>query len=301
MVQRILVVDDEPFNLEIVAEYLEELGCELVLLPSGQEALDTLQADNNFDLIVLDRMMPGVDGMAVLRHIKADTQLHTIPVLMQTAAATPEQVKEGLEAGAYYYLTKPYEPDTLIAIVRTALTEQAHRKTLLVEAQQSASTIQLLREGCFEFRTLEEAQQLASLLSRCTPNPAGVAMGLSELLVNAVEHGNLGISYSEKSALKMEDRWTQEVEQRLQNPKYADRFAKLYVNRCNDEMVYRIEDDGEGFDWKRYLDFDPARAFDPNGRGIAMARQLAFVSLKYEGRGNIVEARVSLSQSAIGN
>ena len=122
---RILVVDDEPFNLEIVGEYLDGMGFDLVYAESGTEAWDVLtRPGERFDLILLDRMMPGLDGISVLRQIKADEALRHIPVIMQTAATSPEQVREGLAAGAYYYLTKPFEGEALQTIIRSALDDQ---------------------------------------------------------------------------------------------------------------------------------------------------------------------------------
>lgn len=297
---RLLIVDDEPFNLQIIAEYLEQTDYELVLANSGSEALARLEAgggtafDPPFDLIVLDRMMPGLDGMEVLKRVKEDPRLAVIPVIMQTAAAAPEQVREGLAAGAYYYLTKPFEPDALVTIVRSALNDRLERRALELEVSQQAGTVNLLRKAEFRLRTLDEVRMLAGFASRCAPSPGGVVMGLSELLINAIEHGNLGITYAEKMALKRQDRWHEEIERRLAQAQYASRYATLHIERTDTAVIYTVTDQGGGFDWKPYLDFDPSRAFDPNGRGIAMARQLAFSSLRFEDSGRVAVATVSL-------
>ena len=116
-------------------------------------------------------------------------------------------------------------------------------------------------------------------------------MGLVELLVNAVEHGNLGITYAEKSALRQASRWEDEVERRLSQEPWRSRRARVALRREGSQVEFTITDEGAGFDWKPFLDFDPARAFDLNGRGIAMARKLGFSSLEYRGAGNIVVVR----------
>jgi DNA-binding response OmpR family regulator len=117
--ERVLVVDDEQLNLYIIEEFLENEDIELVLHHKPLEAWASLSApDSNFSLVVLDRMMPDLDGMEFLRRMKREARFVDIPVIMQTAASSPDQVREGLEAGAYYYLTKPYEPEALISIVR---------------------------------------------------------------------------------------------------------------------------------------------------------------------------------------
>ena len=106
---RILVVDDEPLNLAIIEEYLcEEPSYVLDTAAEGGKCLvGTLAARPGYDLVILDRMMPILDGMALLRRMKGDARFSDVPVIMQTAAAAPDQVREGLAAGAYYYLTKP--------------------------------------------------------------------------------------------------------------------------------------------------------------------------------------------------
>jgi CheY-like chemotaxis protein len=294
--ERVLVVDDEQLNLLIIEEFLEQEAVVLDLETDSLAAWDRLQAaDGNYSLVVLDRMMPGLDGLEFLRRIKREPRLADIPVIMQTAASTPDQVREGLEAGAYYYLTKPYEPDALVSIVRAALEDRRIRREMGGRVARPEDTQTLLASAEYHFSTLDDIARLVPVLACLCPSPDTVAPGLSDLMVNAVEHGNLGISYKEKALLKWEGNWEGEIERRLGLPQYRDRFGTVRYQRLEDRIVFTITDQGEGFDWKRYLTFDPERAFDPNGRGIAMARMLSFSSLEYLGRGNVAVATVSLS------
>ncbi len=291
---RILVVDDEPFNLDIVSEYLEDGGYALEMASSGEEAWDILHnSGRSFDLVILDRMMPGIDGMEVLRRIKADVQLGDLPVIMQTAAASPEQVREGLAAGAYYYLTKPFEPESLQSIVQAALDDLRQRRNLSQRIELHVEAFRTLENGSFTFRSLDEAHALAALAASLCDEPEIVVLGLSELLINAVEHGNLGIRFEEKSRLREDGRWEAEVARRLAMDEYAGRQARLTITSRDDGWDFEVEDDGDGFDWSNYLELAPERAFAPNGRGIALARQLAFTSLEYQGKGNRVKAMVA--------
>ena len=120
-------------------------------------------------------------------------------------------------------------------------------------------------------------------------------MGISELLVNGVEHGNLGLSYAEKSTHKREDTWQEEINRRATLPENQGKRVRLSFSRNHDTVTLRIRDEGAGFDWQRFLEMDPERAFDPNGRGIALARMLSFSRIVYEGCRNIavsVDVRV---------
>lgn len=296
----LMVVDDEAANLEIIREYLDgDPRYETRFDLSAEHALAHMLApDAKVDLLILDRMMPGMDGIELLRRLKADPRFRHIPVIMQTAAAAPDKVLEGIEAGAHYYLTKPYLPEALLAIVRSALADLADRRQAARAARARAEALRLMEGAQFRFRTLEQATGLAGLLASLCPEPEMAAMGLSELLVNAVEHGNLGIDYAEKSRLRREDRWEAEIARRLDLPEYRGRAATVTVERLPARLAFTVADEGGGFDWRAFLDFSPARAFDPNGRGIAMARRLCFESLAYPGRGNVVTATISMNPGA---
>jgi hypothetical protein len=144
--------------------------------------------------------------------------------------------------------------------------------------------------GTFEFRTLDEAHRLAGMLSGYCQNPTCAGLGLIELMINAIEHGNLGISYLEKSELKRENRWEAEIAKRLNEPHWHSLKATIEFELIEGEVVFTITDQGEGFDWVPFMEFDPARAYDMNGRGIAMARTLGFKHIEYRGVGNCVVA-----------
>lgn len=293
--ERVLVVDDEQLNLFIIEEFLEQEDIELELHSNPLEAWDSLiAADSDFSLVVLDRMMPELDGMELLRRMKREARFADIPVIMQTAASSPDQVREGLEAGAYYYLTKPYEPEALISIVRAALEDRRARGQLRSRAARLEEAQKLIRSVEYRFVTLEDVSSLVPVLAGMCPVPDVAAPGLSDLMVNAVEHGNLGVTYQEKSLLKWEGDWEAEIRRRLALPQFCERFATVRVERNADSVVFTITDQGDGFEWQKFLSFDPDRAFDPNGRGIAMAKMMSFSALDYEGRGNIVVARVNL-------
>lgn len=286
--QRLLVVDDEPFNQEIIGEYFEGTGLLLDSAENGEIAWALLDSGVSYSAVLLDRMMPVLDGMSLLRRMKADERFRAIPVIMQTAAGNPEQVREGLSAGAHYYLVKPYERESLLSVVRGALADAAARRDLRQKLAEHESALQLMASGSFSFRSLEEAAILAAFIAQACPQPEAAALTLSELLINAIEHGNLGISYAEKSLLRREERWSEEVAARLALPANAGKRVRVTLARSDPGISIRVVDEGEGFDWRRYLDFDPARAFDPNGRGIALARMSGAAIIEYQGSGNTV-------------
>ncbi len=287
----ILVAEDEEVNIEIITDALMDEPYRISVAKDGVEAWELLQKKpESFDLILLDWMMPRMDGMEVLRKVKSHRILKTIPVIFQTARAKNDEIIKGLQEGAYYYLTKPYEPETLVTIVKAALTDYASYKSLKEKIEQTANAISLIKSGRFEFQTLTEGNNLATLLANACPDPRKSVVGLWELLMNAVEHGNLSITYDDKSKLNEKNEWNKEIERRMSLPENVDKKVSITCESSDDEIRFLIKDEGEGFDWKPYLILHPDRVFDNHGRGIAMAGIQSFDRIEYKGKGNEVLA-----------
>ena len=111
-------------------------------------------------------------------------------------------------------------------------------------------------------------------------------MVISEILTNAVEHGNLGITYDEKTVLIAENGLAKEVERRLAMQEYATKRVTLALKRTDREITVEIEDEGKGFDFRKYLRMDESRVFDNHGRGIALTSE--YLKLQYLGSGSKV-------------
>lgn len=291
----ILAVDDEQLFLDLIQSHLKNLeeSCIVEVAHSGEEAWELLEANpDHYDVILLDRMMDGMDGIELLNRVRGHWILSDIPVILQTAKSDKEDIIEGMQAGAYYYLTKPFERELIRSVVNTALSDRLQHKALKQTLQERNESIKLLKNALFEFRTLEEAKSLAGLLANACENPSQIVTGLGELVINAVEHGNLAISYEEKSKLKASMAWDNEIENRLRMPEYKNRRATIEIQRTAGAVNFIISDEGNGFDWQPYMDFAAERMMDNHGRGIAMANKLCFDELQYEGKGNVVKASI---------
>ena len=117
---KILIVDDEPFNVDLLEQELEDLGYVTMAATNGQEALDKVAAETP-DLILLDIMMPVMDGFSACRRLKENDETRLIPVVIMTALDGLEDRIRGIEAGADDFLTKPVNPRELTARIQTAL------------------------------------------------------------------------------------------------------------------------------------------------------------------------------------
>ena len=117
---RILVVDDEPDIRELIGDTLRFAGWTTLFAADGEEALTRIAADPP-DLIVLDVMMPRLDGRSVVQRVRADPRTAATPVVMVSARGQAADVERGLAAGAAAYLVKPFSPRELVATIRSLL------------------------------------------------------------------------------------------------------------------------------------------------------------------------------------
>lgn len=290
---RLLLVDDDDFICSVMEAGLVQLGYQVEIANDGWLAWNKLQSvPNHYDLVLLDKNMPRMDGITLLKQLKSDPGLAKLPVVMLTGDHHPEEVAEGLAAGAFYYLIKPAAPQILDAVIINALEDRRRQEELREIVSHQESSHCLIRRGEFAYRTLAEARGLALLLASASQNASRTITGYSELLINAVEHGNLEIGYGEKSRLLAAGCWLEEIERRLSSPQYAARRVEVTLENSDQAFTVTITDQGPGFDWRRYLEFEPERAFDLHGRGIAMSKSFSFDRLEYRGNGNSVTAIV---------
>src|SRR5262247_1726041 len=179
---RILIVDDQPMNVDILKTRLAVHGYELLTATDGAEAL-AIASTQHPDLILLDIMMPRIDGIEVCKRLKADTSLPFMPIIMVTAKADSKDIVAGLDAGADEYLTKPVDQAALVARVKSMLRSKAlHDMVREQAAHLEAQAEQLAAWN----HTLEQrvADQLAAL-DRMDRLKRFFSPSLAELLVSS--------------------------------------------------------------------------------------------------------------------
>jgi adenylate cyclase len=153
----ILVVDDMPQNLDLLARRLASQGYEVATASDGEEALARV-SELAPDLVLLDVMMPRMDGIEVVRRLKADPSHRHIPVILVTAKSDPRDVVEGLNAGGDDYLTKPIDHAALLARVRSMLRIKTLHDRVQDQARELADWNRLL-----EHRVAEQVEQIGRM------------------------------------------------------------------------------------------------------------------------------------------
>lgn len=144
----ILIVDDEPANVDMLSQELEEEGYSILTASDGEAALIKVQ-EHSPDLILLDVMMPGVDGFSVCRILKGSGKTLLIPVILLTALRAHEDRVRGIEAGADDFISKPFERNELLAKIRSLLRLKKHReqqeKTMREQLQNAVKDLDQAR------------------------------------------------------------------------------------------------------------------------------------------------------------
>ena len=296
MMRSILIVDNEPLEISVLREMLEDETYRFETALTGAEAKEIVRArGSEITAILIDWILPDVDGVELLSWMKSQPQLADVEVVVHSAEFAPENVQKAIEAGAYYYLTKPFEEPQLEAITRAAVSSFELKRRLTGRVREVEDAFRLLHTGSFRFRTTNEAELLAAHIASGIGHP-DLCLGLAELMRNAVEHGNLEISYEEKGRLLARRRFVSELERRLSLPKYRNRRAFAKIRRIRDMMKVTIKDEGSGFDFDRYTMLDEKRMFDSHGRGVLIAS--ATLDLQYIPPGNQVEVRLPLRKDS---
>jgi len=189
--ERILIVDDLPKNIQVLGKLLSSKSRAIAYATSGVEAL-RLVKEQDFDLILLDIMMPEMNGYEVCTELKKSTQIAEIPIIFLTAKTEPGEIVKGFECGANDYITKPFNTAELQARVKTQLELIKSRKQLQLlnqnlEAEVAERTLEL-REANQQLSQLEKAKSdFLSIISHELRTPLNGIIGITSLLEQTIE------------------------------------------------------------------------------------------------------------------
>jgi adenylate cyclase len=265
---RILIADDQPMNVDILQMRLAVHGYELLTAADGEEALAVARAQLP-DLILLDIMMPKMDGLEVCRLLKGDAALPFMPIIMVTAKADTKDIVAGLEAGADEYLTKPVDQAALVARVKSMLRIKALHDTAQAQADRlEAQALQLADWN----RTLEQrvVEQLAEL-ERIGRLKRFFSPQLAELIVSTGEEKLLESHRREVTVVFCDLRDFTAFSE-ITEPEEVMEVLREYHTALG-ELIFRFEGTLERFAGDGLMVFfnDPVPCPDPAARAVRMA------------------------------
>ena len=294
---RILIVDDQPMNVDILKTRLAVHGYELLTATDGAEAL-AIASTQEPDLILLDIMMPKIDGIEVCQRLKADTSLPFMPIIMVTAKADSKDIVAGLEAGADEYLTKPVDQAALVARVKSML----RIKTLHDTAQEQAARLEVQAAQLAEWnRTLEQrvAEQLTAL-DRMGRLKRFFSPNLAELLISSGGEQLLESHRREVTVVFCDLRGYATFAGATE-PEEVMGILREY-HAALGELIFRYEGTLERFTGDGLMVFfnDPVPCPDPTARAVRMAvgmrQQMRELTGQWQQRGHSLDFGVGIAQ-----
>ena len=280
MKERILIVDDDKYISLLLFNFLEDEGYVCDTAENGLEALEKVSKGTKYDLVLLDFVMPKMNGMEFLAAVKEISP--KLPVLMISGYRTRENTLEALKLGAIGFIKKPFSLTDVLKNLRLVLHTAKSKKEL-------GPILPYLKRGNMEFvfKTADMSSDKVSLYLATHLGEMGfiegyristVALAFNEVLINAVEHGNLElpVNYFIEGAESDDKESLADLKnQRLKDPRYADRNIVVRYSFENNETSVTISDEGRGFDTARVEQFlagDGQTMDDGIGRGLVLLK-----------------------------
>lgn len=289
-----MVVDPCRDTQARIRQQLQGRGYSIVTASDPDSAM-TLIDSASPDIVITDLFLSEGTGLAFVKDLYARRELCPVVVMAQEA---PEQtIVEALRAGAADYLHKPIDEAELALVLQRAkdvvpgdLVELPGIRSAEVRLSMDSDPAHIPRIVSWLIKTTASTFPPIRQLQ--------LRGSLQELLFNAIEHGNLEISSEEKHQALMEGRYEQLVAKRRSEARLRDRKVDIHIrhDRTADHVVYRITDEGNGFNWRTLFErsHDVRESEAANGRGIFLTHAL-FPALVYNDRGNEVSLTLSLS------
>jgi len=290
--RKVLLIDDEDLVRDELGGLLTDEGYTLITASDGESGLRSFRAEVP-DMVITDVRMPRRDGLSVAIAIREEAP--AIPITVISGHGNEAMVVNALRAGVTDFIKKPVRLDDL-----TNALERMEAALRLARSQggELPNTVRLLEQTLvFELdNDLKAVPVFADALMRrvdamgCPRTASELCIALRELVINAIEHGNLELNYEDKSKALEGGDLARIIEDRLRKPEYAQRKTIVRVQRIGPDLHIHIADQGRGFDWRKLPDpTDPSYLLADHGRGVLLAR-MAVDELTYNEKGN--EARL---------
>jgi FixJ family two-component response regulator/anti-sigma regulatory factor (Ser/Thr protein kinase) len=290
---KVLLIDDEAIVRDELGGLLTDEGYRLITAADGEEGIAHFRGETP-DMVITDVRMPRRDGLSVALTIRKEAPM--TPVTVITGHGSEKMVLEALRAGVTDFLRKPVSFEDLSTALERMEAALRLTRTQLAELPPSVA----VQERTWVYRLSNDLAAIPLfvdvLLRRAAavgdPRTTGeLSLALRELLMNAIEHGNLEISYEQKSRALQTGTLARIVKKRCEQPELASRTTTVWVVRRADTLSIRIRDGGAGFDWRRLPDPTAgANLLADHGRGVLLAR-MSVDELTYNHAGNEVTLR----------
>lgn len=243
-------------------------------------------------IIIQDSTLDDPEFLHLIQSVSALPKQCTF--ILSTQHYRPDMANKAIDLGVFFFLTQPYSQEFVATTVSSALQTELSMASKLTKLDQSKQLPALVEQASFSLKTPAEAKSIAAILGFISPAPNKVSLGLFELMLNSIEHGNLAIGYDQKTDLLESGRLKTEVEERLKQPEYVDKSVRIQAQKTDRQLIFTIKDEGKGFDFNKYLERHEHVTLEKHGRGILIANQHSFDELHYEDGGTTAVCAINL-------
>jgi anti-sigma regulatory factor (Ser/Thr protein kinase)/ActR/RegA family two-component response regulator len=292
----ILVLESNDQESKFVLSALCSEGYTTVFKQHLQDILSELnQNDQYYQAVIVKHSLIQPQDYGLLNDVLALSNKQNKHFILTSCTDADAVTKNELFSGQNCHLIEPLNADLLLSALESNTSDQCENEP----TPSSMDPMTWLNFVQFKIKTIPEAQALTQFIAQLFPDPQRVELGLNELMINAIEHGNLGISHPEKSRLLNQGFWPEEISMRMLRPENISKHVEVYIHKCTEEITVKITDQGNGFEWRQFLEMSSDRVSDLHGRGIYIAKMLSFDSLEYLDEGRTAKATVRLKQNSI--
>ncbi len=291
--ETVLIVDDEEIIRITLQKKLSRSGYNVISFEKAEDVLIYLKnSTTKPDMIIADIKLRKMDGIELLRRINSSEE--PIPVLIISGHGNVEDAIKALRYGASDYIRKPFDINALTSSVRSIL-KMKQEKNLsetigqFKEYEKAVFVIPNDKDiiNTISFNLTKDLVS-AGLFNATTAE--NIALSLKEAITNAMFHGNLGIDSSLRNEGGMKE-FNEEIEKRLKEDKYRDRKVKITYELTPEFVSYKIEDEGDGFNFKNLPDpRDPENFFKNSGRGLLIV-QIHMDEVSWKNNGNTIKMK----------
>lgn len=290
----ILVIDDEKSIRDMLRAGLTQYGYNYYEAPDGKSGIEIYKKTRP-DIVLTDVKMPEMSGIELTKHLKGIES--DADVVIMTGYGSEELVIEALRSGAANYIKKPITLNELFNILDNIVLKRERREKNEVNQETVVFERKQLVFDNDITRIWGVINQILFNVSHEVGESAleGMRLGLYEIILNAIEHGNFGISYEEKSLTIQNNNYLELLESRSEDSQRNQK--KVFIDCTTDraEISIEIRDQGEGFDFREFVEMDSSEeVLRAHGRGIFLA-SLYFDKIEYREPGN----RVLMSKSLL--
>ncbi len=281
---KILIIDDNLDLLEYLQEFFIIYNYEVILAENGKTGIAKFE-EYKPDIIITDMRLPDISGDKVVKEIKKKNR--DVPIIVITGYSDQKMIINAMKNGAIDLLKKPFKPKDLHYLINKieSLFKKIKLKLSLDIFKWDKKYLQIGNDiGVIPY-VIDSVLANSSYLFE---NDYFIRVGLQEILLNAIEHGNLNISYEEKHEVLENGNYKTFLTERMLNPLYKDKKVGIKIFSNNEYLKIIISDEGNGFDVNSIPNpNDPENLLGESGRGVLLAMN-SFDEVNYNKKGNEV-------------